>query len=170
MLKIDLSSPQEGVKDFFAMIKAKGLKGKKIMIPGCKESRGRIAEFFQKMGNEVMTVDAYKITDEKINAQELRKALVSPGIDLIIFTSPASVRNFRALTQGELWEKIVRRLKVAVVGPLTAKEGVLSGLSPVIIPKHFTIPSLIAEIVKKLGQKKVFLIESELPFGHAKFI
>jgi len=170
MLKVDLPSPQAGMEDFFAMIKAKGLKGKKILIPGCKESRGQMAEFFQEMGNKVVTVDAYKITDEKINAQELRKALVSSGIDLMIFTSPASVRNFRTLTQGKLWEKTVSKLKVATVGPLTAKEAVLSGLSPTIIPKHFTISSLIAEIAKKLGQEKVFLIESELLLDQANFI
>ncbi|WAC08590.1 MAG: uroporphyrinogen-III C-methyltransferase [Thermodesulfobacteriota bacterium] len=170
MLKVDLPSPHAGMKDFFAMIKAKGLKGKKILIPGCKESRGELAEFFQEMGNKVVTVDAYKITDEKINAQELRKALVSPGIDLIIFTSPASVRNFRALTQGRLWEKILSTLKVATVGPLTAKEAVLSGLSPAIIPKRFTIASLIAEIAKKLGQEKVCLMESELLLDQANFI
>ncbi len=149
---------------------SEGLKGKKILIPGCKESRGQMAEFFQEMGNKVVTVDAYKITDEKINAQELRKALVSPGIDLIIFTSPASVRNFRTLTQGKLWEKTLSTLKVATVGPLTAKEAVLSGLSPAIIPERFTISSLIAEIAKKLGQEKVFLIESELFLDQANFI
>ena len=162
MLKVDIHSPQAGMEDFFAMIKAKGVKGKRILIPGCKESRGQLAEFLQEMGNKVSTVDAYKITDEKINAQELRNALVSPGIDLIIFTSPASVRNFRTLTQGELWENTVSSLKVAAVGPLTAKEAVLSGLNPTIIPEHFTIAALIGEISNKLGQEKIFLKENDL--------
>ena len=170
MLKVDLPSPQAGMKDLFEMIQSMGLKGKKILIPGCKESRSQITEFLQEMGNEVSTVDTYKIIDEKINAHELRKALVSSDIDLIIFTSPTSVRNFCALTKGELWEKIVRKLKVATVGPLTAKEAMFSGLNPTIMPKQFTISSLITEIVNKLGQKKTFFIEDELLFDPANLI
>ena len=152
LLRIDLPSPQAGIEDFFKMLQIKGVKGKRILIPGCKESKGQISDFIKKIGNEVVVVDTYRITDEKIDAQKLRKALISPEIDLVIFTSPASVRNFHSLTKGEPWEKIARKLKIATVGSLTAKEAINAGLKPTIIPKRFTISCLISEIINKFAK------------------
>jgi len=170
MLKVDLLSPHAGIEDFFEMIQAIGLKGKRILIPGCKESKGQISDFLQKMGNKIITADTYRIIDEEINSQELRKALVSPGIDLAIFTSPASVRNFYTITRGEPWEKIVGRLNIAAVGPLTAEEASLSGLNTTIIPEHFTVSCLITEIVSKFGQETGFFKESEFFLDQANLV
>ena len=170
MLKVDLPSPQAGMEDFFKMIRVKGLKGKKILIPGCKESKGQLSDFIQKAGNEVITVETYRIIDEKFNAQELRKALVCPGIDLMIFTSPASVRNFYSITRGEPWEKIVRDLKIATVGPLTAKAAINSGLNPTITPERFTVSCLVTEIVNKLGGEKSLFKESEYYFDQSSLV
>ena len=162
LLKVDLPSPQEGLEDFFKLVEKKGLKGKRILFPGCKESKGQFADFLKELGNEVITADTYRIADEAIDAQRLRKAIVSPGIDLVIFTSPTSVRNFCSVTRGEPWEKIVRDLKVATVGPFTAKEARDSGLQPSIMPERFTVSCLIAAVVEQCGQGKEFFGESEL--------
>jgi len=170
LLKVDLPSPQEGLEDFFKLVQKKGLKGKRILFPGCRESKGQFADFLGKLGNEVITVDTYRIVDEEIDAQRLRKAIVSPGIDLVIFTSPISVRNFCSVTRGEPWEKIVRHLKVATVGPLTAREALDFGLQPSIMPERFTVSCLIAAIVEQCGQGKEFFGESELFSGQSCLI
>jgi len=170
LLKVDLRSPQEGLEDFFELVQEKGLKGKRILFPGCRESRGQFADFLKKLGNEVVTVETYRIIDEVIDAQRLRRAIVSPGIDLAIFTSPISVRNFCSATRGKLWEKIVRHLKVATVGPLTAKQALDSGLQPSIMPERFTVSCLIAAIVEHCGQGKEFFGESELPLDQSCLI
>ena len=122
------------------------------------------------MGNKIIAADTYRIMDEEINSQELRKAIVSPGIDLVIFTSPASVRNFYSVTRGEPWEKIVGKLTIAAVGPLTAKEAIFSGLNPTIIPERFTVSCLITEIVKKFGQETGSFKESDFPLDQANLI
>lgn len=170
ILKVDLPSPHAGLEELFEMIRAIGLQGRKVLIPGHKGSKGQLADFLSAMGNEVITVDTYRIIDEEINAQELRKALVSPGIHLVIFTSPTSVRNFYSVTRGEPWEKIVKSLKVATVGPLTAKEAIVSGLNPTIMPSHFTVSSLVAEIVNKLGRKENSFTEGEFSLDRANLI
>jgi len=162
LLKVDFPSPQEGLEDFFELVQQEGLKGKRILFPGCRESKGQFADFLRRLGNDVIIVDAYRIVDEIIDAQRLRKAIVSPGIDLVIFTSPISVRNFCSVTRGELWEKTVRHLKVATVGPLTAKEAIDSGLQPSIMPERYTVSCLIAAIVEHCGQGKELYGESEL--------
>jgi uroporphyrinogen III methyltransferase/synthase len=162
LLKVDLPSPQEGLEDFFKLVEQKGLKGKRILFPGCKESKGQFADFLKELGNKVITVDTYRIADQAIDAQRLRAAIVSSGIDLAIFTSPTSVRNFCSATRGEPWEKIVRHLKVATVGPLTAKEALDSGLQPSIMPERFTVSALIAAVVEHCGQGKELFKENEL--------
>ena len=164
LLRVNLTSPPGGVEDFLGRLKGKGIRGKKVLIPtDINESSGQVAEFFQQMGNEVVTVGAYKITDTQIPASELRKTLVSSGVDLIIFTSPIAARKFCYLTQGELWEKIVQKFKVATVGALTAREVKSWGLNPEIISPDNTRDALIAEIVKKLGKERAFFFSDNQP-------
>ena len=155
LLTVELPSPQAGLDDFFAMIQKKGITGKRILIPGSKESKGRIAAFLKKLGNDIVTPNTYRLVDEEIDAQRLRKALADPGVDLVVFTCPTSVRNFCSITAGEPWGTITQELNVAAVGPLTAQAATDAGLNPTIIPSQFTLSSLIAEIVKTLGCESV---------------
>lgn len=151
MLKVAFPSPVAGIDDFFKMIEDQQIKGKRILIPGCKEAKGLIANALIKNGNKVVTANTYRLVDEEIHAQELRKALVSSGVDLVIFTCPASVRNFCSVTSGEPWEKVARELTVAAVGPLTAQAATACGLTAAIIPSSYTVSSLIAKIINTMG-------------------
>jgi len=151
MLKVTLPSPQAGLDDLFAAIENQGIRGKTILVPGSKESKGRIAGFLKKTGNHVVTANTYRLIDEAINSQNLRKALASPGVDLVIFTCPTSVRNFCSATRGEPWEKVVKELTVAAVGPLTAQAAAVAGLKPTIVPSEFTLSSLITAIANTVG-------------------
>lgn len=151
MLTVDLPSPEAGLEEFFTLIKERGITGKRILVPGSKEAKGRIASFLKKLENDVVTPSTYRLVDEEIDAQKLRKALAAPGVDLVVFTCPTSVRNFCSITSGEPWGTLTNDLKVAAVGPLTAQAATDAGLKPTIIPSQFTLSSLIAEIVKTLG-------------------
>jgi uroporphyrinogen III methyltransferase/synthase len=151
MVKVELPSPQAGLEDFFATIQNKGLRRKRILVPGSKESKGRIATFLKKLGNHVVTANTYRLVDEEIKAHELREAFASPGVDLVIFTCPTSVRNFCSVIRGAPWEKLARELKIAAVGPLTAQAATAAGLNPTIVPPAFTLSSLITEVVNTLA-------------------
>jgi uroporphyrinogen III methyltransferase / synthase len=161
LLKVDLSAPNGGVEDFSAIIRAERIQGKRILIPGHRGSRGQVARILREMGNEVIIADTYRIVDEEIDVHQLRKVLRTPGIDLAIFTSPVAVRNFCAVTRGEPWESMVKSLKIATVGPLTAKEAIFSGLTPSVIPRHFTVSGLVSEIVEKMGHGRGSLPNAE---------
>jgi uroporphyrinogen III methyltransferase/synthase len=69
---------------------------------------------------------------------------------MITFTSSSTVRNFLAMIdaedQDEL-QKILTGIKIAAIGPITAKTVTDNGLQVDVQPEEFTIPGLIQSIV-----------------------
>ncbi|MDI6786551.1 MAG: uroporphyrinogen-III C-methyltransferase [bacterium] len=93
------------------------LKNKNILLPRAKKARRILAEELQKRGAFVDEVACYETVKENGNKDELKRMLKKKEIDIITFTSSSTVKNFfrdfKECNQGSL--------KVACIGPITAK-------------------------------------------------
>ena len=76
--------------------------------------------------------------------------LESGRVDMVTFTSSSTVTNFLTMVDAGSQEELARLLagvKIAAIGPITAKTVTDNGLKVDVQPEIFTIPKLIEAIL-----------------------
>jgi len=132
----------EGLKD-------RGIQGQKILLPRAREARRILPEALREAGALVDEVEVYQ-TVKPGHGKASLEAILKKGVDLVVFTSSSTVRNFMELLSDK---KIMNGVKVAVIGPVTAETAKKYGLDPSIMPAEYTIPSLVQAIVEHFAQQ-----------------
>ena len=125
-------------------LKARGIQGKKILLPRARGARKILPESLREAGAEVDEVEVY----QAVKPSESNKSLASilkKGIDVVTFTSSSTVRNFMELVYDK---SALNGVMIAVIGPITAETVKNYGLEPHITPQEYTIPALVEAIVE----------------------
>ena len=123
------------------------IRGRRILMPRAAKAREILPETLRQWGASVDVVQAYKTVlpqDCQFGLRELFKK----QIDVITFTSSSTVENFFRLLEGEDPVPILHGVIVACIGPITARTAIDSGLQVDIVSAEFTIPGLVAVIVR----------------------
>ncbi len=119
------------------------MKGKNVLIPRAEVAREVLPEELKNMGAEVHLLPIYRTVKprgfEKRVYEEMKK-----GIDMVVFTSPSTVKNFMSI-KGI---KKILKVPLAVIGPITREALSDYGLEPSIMPRKYTAESLVKEISK----------------------
>jgi uroporphyrinogen III methyltransferase/synthase len=129
-------------------LKARGIKGKKILLPRAKGARSILPEALREAGAVVDEVEAYRAVRPADNKSSL-EANLKKGIDVVTFTSSSTVRNFMELVSDKT---AINGVKIAVIGPVTGDTARNYGLEPTIVPPEYTIPSLVEAIIEYFKQ------------------
>ncbi len=124
------------------------VKGERILLARAKKARDILPTGLKKMGAEVDVVAVYRTTRPRGGSKKLKKLLTEGKIDAVAFTSSSTVNHFAELLKGEDLKKLMRRIAVAGIGPVTAKTAREWGMKVKIQPKQFTIPGLTRAITK----------------------
>jgi uroporphyrinogen III methyltransferase/synthase len=127
------------------------LAGKKILLPHADVGREVIADELRKHGAQVVEVVAYRTvaTDPEREGQpDVYRMLLEGHIDIVTFTSPSAVRNMVSVLGAEPAVDLLRKTIVAAIGPVTAEAATRSGIETSVIPDKYTVPALVAAIVK----------------------
>jgi uroporphyrinogen III methyltransferase/synthase len=133
-------------------IKKLEIKGKRILLPRADIAPSRLPHGLKKLGAIVEEVAAYKThLSEGENFATIKNRLKNRKIDIIIFTSSSTVRNFVKL-MGDI---DLGGARVACIGPLTAGEAELSGIKPDIVPPEYTLEGLVEEIINVLSNPTI---------------
>jgi uroporphyrinogen-III synthase len=111
--------------------------GQRILLPRADIARPALADGLRAMGAQVDEVVAYH-TVQNVPDQAAFTALHA-GVDLVIFTSSSTVRNFVALTIGLDYGDPL----IACIGPVTAATARELGLDVDIVAKEYTIDGLL---------------------------
>ena len=69
-------------------------------------------------------------------------------ISLVTFTSSSTVKNFVEMFGDDDYIALLDGVKIASIGPITAKTAGELGIKTDIMPKAYTIPALTEAIVK----------------------
>jgi uroporphyrinogen III methyltransferase / synthase len=123
------------------------IRGRRILMPRAAKAREILPETLRQWGASVHVVQAYQTVlpqDYQFGLHELFKK----QIDVITFTSSSTVENFLRLLEGEDPNRMLQGVIVACIGPITARTAFDSGLGVDIVSSEFTIPGLVAAIVK----------------------
>jgi uroporphyrinogen III methyltransferase/synthase len=118
------------------------LKGTRILLPRAKEARPILPVELEKMGAQVDEVAAYQTKRVSEGMDELIERLESQTVDMVTFTSSSTVKNFKAALPPDDFEALMRGVKTACIGPITAQTATEVGLCVDVEAAEYTIPGL----------------------------
>ncbi len=134
-----------------------GVEGRNILIPRAKEGREFLPETLRGAGAQVVVVPVYQNIPEESQAAMIRDRLSQNTIDMLTFTSSSTVNNFISLLgieNSEELQLLLHGVRIAVIGPVTAKTVVDNGLAVDVEAREHTIPGLVNAIVEYYLQRK----------------
>ena len=131
----------EGVVRAFEAV---DLRGKRVLLPRAAEARDVIPEGLAKRGAAVDVATVYRTVRSKSRREDLQALLDAGRVDVVTFTSPSTVVNFRKIMgEGPLPEKV----RIACIGPVTAAAAKKLGYAVDIYQETFTIPGMVRSLI-----------------------
>ncbi len=135
----------EGLVDLMG---ARTLRGARVLVPRAAVARDVLITNLRRRGAVVDIVPLYRTAPSRSGAREVRAALRLGRLDLITFTSSSTVTSFARLFRGKDEARRIRRVPVAVIGPITAATARREGFHVVVRPRVYTVPELTRAIVR----------------------
>ncbi len=129
---------------------ALGMKGQNILLPRAKEAREVLPDALREAGANVTVLPIYETKPAGARKEEVLEELENGRIHCITFGSSSTVDNFISLVPVETLKKYPN-VKLAAIGPITAKTMQKHGLDCHIQPEDFTIPALVDELKTYFG-------------------
>ncbi|BBD09807.1 uroporphyrinogen-III C-methyltransferase [Desulfovibrio ferrophilus] len=120
-------------------------QGTKVLIPRARVAREVLPEELSKAGADVTVLPVYETGLNEDGPEELVAKLDAGDIDYVTFTSSSTVENFFQLLAPEKLKQYPD-VKLACIGPVTAKTLAEYGFTPDIQPEDYTIPALAAAL------------------------
>jgi uroporphyrinogen III methyltransferase/synthase len=127
------------------------LAGTSILFPRAEVAREMLPVELRRRGALVDVRVVYRTVKPEPQANALQKITSSERIDCIVFTSPSAVRNLAESVDQPLSE-ILKRIPVAVIGPVTADAAKELGLTVGIMPPESTLDSLVLAVQEAIGR------------------
>ena len=140
----------EGLLESFEKFDIDGLK---MGLPRTMVARYTLPHGLEKRGAEIFLADAYKseMPDDKSKIYELIDKILSKEIDIIMFTSPLTVKNLIKIAKEENKAEIIdvfrnKDVLVAAIGPITKKVLDAYKINP-IMPEEYTFKNMLDKLV-----------------------
>ncbi len=129
---------------------ARGVKGAKVLIPRARQAREVLPEKLTEAGAEVVVLPVYETRLADADPAEILEALEKGGIQVVTFTSSSTVENFFAKIAPEAFAPYKDQVKLACIGPVTAKTLERYGFTPDVMAGEYTIPGLIDAVMTSI--------------------
>jgi len=127
-----------------------GVEGRNILIPRALHGREILPETLRGAGAQVTVAPVYQNCKVEGDRDTLRTEFEEGNVDMITFTSSSTVRNFLAMIDAESQEELQSLLadvKIAAIGPITAKTVTDNGLGVDVQPEEYTISDMVDSVV-----------------------
>ncbi len=124
--------------------------GHKVLLPRAQKAREVVPERLRQAGALVTVVPVYKNAAPDGRDDFLKDKLQKRDVDMVTFTSSSTVTNFvKMLNTGnaEGLHELMRDVKVAAIGPITAATVSEYGLNVDVQPEKHTISDMVQAIV-----------------------
>jgi len=127
------------------------VRGKTILLPRAREARDALPDGLRVLGAVVDVIPVYQTICETGDGSGLAAELLAGRIDLVTFTSSSTVRGFVDLVGRPAAAS--GRFAAAVIGPVTAGTARQLGITVAIEALDYTVPGLVAAIVRYYGDE-----------------
>lgn len=127
-----------------------GVSGAKILIPRALKAREVLPERLTKAGAQVTIVPVYQNKLPEEVDTNMRAKIANKDVDMVTFTSSSTVTNFVEMLgvkdKADL-QDVMSGIRIAAIGPITAKTVEEVGLTVDVQPDTYTIPAMVDAIV-----------------------
>ena len=121
-------------------------KGDKVLLPRADLARQVLVDSLQQLGAQVDEIIAYQtVLADTSDTELLLEKLQAGEMHIVTFTSSSTVTNFLQLV-GE-HRQLLKGVKIACIGPITAETAEKNGLHVDICAQQYTIDGLVEAIV-----------------------
>lgn len=133
--------------DLAKTIQQEDLHGKSFLFPRGNLANNTLPEHLKALGATVNAITVYETkAPRQRDINKVRQLLLEDKIDVATFTSPSTFKNFISLFPPIEVKALLRKTKIAVIGPVTAHAIKEAGLEADIVSKESTIESLVQSI------------------------
>ncbi len=150
-IRVDLLPREYTGEGLAASLIESGVAGSCILVPRAQEARETLPRMLGEAGARVVTAPVYRNVPRHDRAESLRHQLAEGEVDMVTFTSSSTVTNFCAMLGAATPEELIALLKdvrIAAIGPVTARTVEEHGLKVDVQPESYTIPDLVQAIVQ----------------------
>jgi uroporphyrinogen-III synthase len=155
---VDVVPKQYVAESVVSTLRSK-VKGKRVLLVRAKVARDVIPRELRKAGAHVDVVEAYETVVPNSSGSRLHAALKNPKKrpQVITFTSSSTVKNFVELLGGSPNKRsaLLDGVRVASIGPVTSSTLRELGLPVDVAAREFTLPGLVAAIVRDVAARRV---------------
>lgn len=120
----------------------------RVLLVRAKIARDVLPDELRKTGAQVEVIEAYETVIPENAAARLKEVFAGPATQphIVTFTSSSTATNFLSLL-GPDRNKILERVKLASIGPVTSATLKQAGLTPDIEASEYTMQGLVAAII-----------------------
>lgn len=121
------------------------VEGMRVLIPRAREARDVLPQTLRAAGAEVCVLPVYETVPAAARLDDVLRALEEGRLACITFGSSSTVDNFLARIPAETLQRHPE-VKLACIGPITARTLQSYGLPCHIQPQDYTIPALVEAV------------------------
>ena len=132
---VDLTG-EAGAESLLKALETAGIRGRRILHPASSRVLPALGEGLRRLGAEVVTVEAYRTIPTSLDVESCRATIARGDIGAVTFASPSAVIELEhALGSGD-FQRLLSAAPAVTIGPTTARELTVRGLSPVVAEPH----------------------------------
>lgn len=145
-IKVDIVPKEFRAEALLKSLGARRIKGKKFLLPRAKVARDILPKEIKKLGGSIDVRTAYRTIAPRAGADLYKKEFKKGLIDVVTFTSSSTVTNFVKIFGQKNLPGLLKKTKVACIGPITALTASGFGMDVEIMPKDYTVSALAERI------------------------
>jgi len=154
-VRADVIPAEYQAEGILATLNRQDLKKTRILIPRAEVARELLPDELRAAGAHVTVVAVYRTLIADQDSGGWRQELMDHRIHVVTFASSSTVRNFVAMLGGiDAVRPLLQSVKIACIGPITAKTATEYGLTVSIMPSENTIPALVDAIAHHYDESR----------------
>ncbi len=152
-VRADAAPSQYTTTDLAQSLEEHGLAGAQVLLPRADIAPNDLITDLERRGATVRQVTAYRTMAPEASRALAREALSRRQVDLVTFTSSSTVENLVRLL-GDEARRLLAPVKIACIGPVTARTAEGLGLRVDIVAREHTIPGLVDAVLEACARQK----------------
>lgn len=149
-IRVEYVPSEYRAEEIAAGLKGSILPGDRVLLPRADIARKALVDLLIREGALVDEVAAYRTVSGEGRREAIVSMLSQGQIDIITFTSSSTVKNFaEGIGYNEL-PALIKGVKIACIGPVTAETARSIGLTVDIEATRYTIEGLLEAILENL--------------------
>jgi len=134
-----------------AGLKKQDIAGRRILLPRADIAGNELNDGLVNLGAKVHQVTAYSTSTVTRPATQAKQMLLNGEIDVITFTSASTVSSLLQILGRN--QAVMRKAKLACIGPNTADTLTEKGLKPIVVARQHTMDGLVMAIEQYFSGK-----------------